>query len=142
MNRFVLDNSVAMRWILATPKLNDQQYSENVLLSLVDNEAQVPNLWYLEASNVLFNAEKRGDLCASEVESFIARIEQLPIQVDSSTYQYAFNGILALSKKFSLGSYDAAYLELAIREKLPIASLDKDLQKAARKSGVKIYLHP
>ncbi len=140
MSQYVLDNSVAMRWLLASKKKADQAYAENVLQSLIDAEAVVPNLWHLEAANVLLAAEKRGDLEPGEVERFIAQLESLPIVVDPLTSHQAFSRGLGLSRAYNLSSYDAAYLELAIREGLPLATLDKGLIKAAKKTDVPVYL--
>ena len=140
MSRFVMDNSVAMRWLLASEKKSDQTYAEAVLKTLVDVYATVPNLWHLEAANVLITAEKRAELETGDVERFIAQLESLPIQVDPMTAHQGFSRTLSLSKAYKLSSYDAAYLELAIREGLPIATLNKDLLKAAKKANVTIYL--
>lgn len=140
MSGFILDNSVSMRWLLESNKAVDQKYAEAVLKSFLDADALVPNLWHLEASNVLLGAEKRSEIDAGEIERFISQLENLPIQVDSLTSHKAFTRTLALSRIYKLSSYDAAYLELAIREGLPIATLDKNLRKAANKADVKIYL--
>ncbi len=137
---FVLDNSVAMRWLLESEKPSDQLYAESVLLTLSDTDALVPSLWHLEASNVLLSAEKRGEIHSGEVETFLSHLESLPIYVDAHTAQQAFNRTHALARAFKLSNYDAAYLELALREGLPMATLDKDLIKAAKKSNVPIYL--
>ena len=139
MKRFVLDNSVAMRWLLASHNKTDQQYAESVLQCLIDGEALVPHLWHLEAANVLLSAEKQQQLDISEVERFISQLENLPIQLDSLTARQAFNRTLSLSRAYKLSSYDGAYLELAIREGLPLATLDKDLKKAARQADISIY---
>lgn len=140
MTGFVLDNSVAMRWHLESGKASDQKYSEAVLLSLADADVLVPNLWHLEATNVLVGAEKRGDTTTIEVERFIAQLESLPINIDPSTANHAFSRTLSLARAYKLSSYDAAYLELAIREGLSLATLDKNLLKAAKKADVPIYL--
>ena len=137
--RFVLDNSVVMRWLLKSPKRTDQLYAERVLKSLLVEEALVPNLWHLEASNVLLGAEKRGEVSIGEVEGFIAQLENLPIYVDPLTSHSAFNRTMALARAYKLSSYDAAYLELAVREKVPLTSLDKNLIKAAKKANIEIY---
>ena len=137
---FVLDNSVAMRWLLASEKAADQNYAEAVLKTLADADARVPNLWYLEAANVLLAAEKNGNIDAGTAEAFIAHLDSLPLQVDSLTAQQAFNRTLALARAYKLSTYDAAYLELALREGLPLATLDKDLIKAAKKANVQLYL--
>lgn len=140
MSVFVLDNSVSMRWLLESNKKSDQVYAESVLKSLIDSEALIPNLWHLEASNVLLEAEKRKEVGTGEVERFISQLENLPLRVDAFTYQQSLNRIMVLARSYKLSSYDAAYLELALREGLPLATLDREMIKAARKAGVDIYL--
>jgi len=140
MNAFVLDNSVAMRWLLESGKAADQRYAEAVLKSLLEAEAVVPNLWHLEAANVLVEAERRGELKPGETERFLSQLENLPIQVDMVTAPQAFGRTLALARAFDISSYDASYLELAIRENLPLATLDRKLAKAATKADVGLYL--
>ena len=140
MTGFVLDNSVAMRWLLESGKVSDQTYAEKVLKSLSSKDVLVPNLWHLEATNVLLGAERRAEISLGEIEGFISQLENLPIQVDSLTAHQSFSRILALGRAYHLSSYDAAYLELAIREGIPLATLDRNLMKAAKKSDVEIYL--
>jgi len=140
MTDFILDNSVAMRWHLESEKASDQKYAEMVLVSLSGADALVPNLWHLEATNVLLGAEKRGDTTTGEVERFIAQLENLPLHVDPLTANQSFNRVMTLARAYKLSSYDAAYLELSIREGLPIATLDRDLIKAAKKADIEIYL--
>lgn len=139
MSRFVLDNSVTMRWLLQSSKRSDQLYAERVLKSLLKAQAAVPHLWYMEIANVLLGAEKHQALATSEAESFLSQLEQLPIEVDPLTAQQTTGRILALSRAYKLNSYDAAYLELAARKRLPLATLDRSLRKAARKSGIELY---
>jgi predicted nucleic acid-binding protein len=140
MTHFVLDNSVAMRWHLQSEKLADQKYAEAVLVSLSETEAMVPNLWHLEATNILLGAEKRGVTTVAEIEGFISQLENLPLHVDPITAAQSFSRIMTLARAYKLSSYDAAYLELAIRKGLSIATLDADLVKAAKKAGVPLYL--
>ncbi len=140
MTDFVLDNSVAMRWLLETEKSSDQKYAEEVLKSMTDSDAFVPNLWQLEAVSVLVGAEKRCAASLGEIERFISQLENLPIHADSSTAHHAFSRTLTLARAYDISSYDASYLELAIREGLPLATLDKKLIKAAKKADVGIYL--
>ena len=140
MTAFVLDNSVALRWLLASNKASDQRYAESVLKSLANAEAVVPNLWHLEAANVLLSATNRKEIEISEVERFTVQLENLPITVDTLTANQVFGHTISLAKAYRLSSYDAAYLELALREGLPLATLDKDLLKAARRSDIEIYL--
>lgn len=140
MTAFVLDNSVAMRWLLASNKVSDQRYAESVLTSFVNAEAIVPSLWHLEAANVLLGATNRKDIEISELERFTVQLENLPITIDPLTANQVFGHTISLARAYRLSSYDAAYLELALREGLPLATLDKDLLKAARKSNIEIYL--
>ena len=140
MTDFVLDNSVSMRWLLQSKKTSDQAYSEAVLKTLLDVDALVPNLWHLEAANVLLGAERRGVVSAGEIERFIYQLEDLPIHIDPLTAHQVFSGTRTLAVAYGLSSYDAAYLELAIREGLPMATLDKRLVQAASKADVKRYL--
>ena len=140
MTRFVLDNSVAMRWFMPSLEQSDQQYAERVLKSMDESDAVVPELWYLEASNVLLGVERTGEVTVGQVEIFTSQLENLPITADSSTQKQSLSQIMDLARSYSLSSYDAAYLELAIRESLMLASLDRELVKAAEKVGVSIYL--
>tara|TARA_R100001509_G_scaffold165478_2_gene147314 strand:- start:310 stop:702 length:393 start_codon:yes stop_codon:yes gene_type:complete len=129
-----------MRWLLASNKASDQRYAESVLKSLVNAEAIVPNLWHLEAANVLLGATNRKEIEVSEFERFTVQLENLPISVDALTANQVFGHTISLAKAYQLTSYDAAYLELALREGLPLATLDKDLLRAAKRSDVEIYL--
>jgi len=140
MTGFVLDNSVAMRWLLESPKASDQKYAEKVLKSLSEQDAVVPNLWHLEACNVVLGAEKRGEITVGESEKFINQLENLPIHVDTMSANQAFSRTINLARTYKLSSYDACYLELAVREGLPIASLDKALRKAAKKADVDLWV--
>ena len=140
MTRFVLDNSVAMRWFIPSLKQPDQQYAEHVLRSMNESDALVPELWYLEASNVLLGAERNGEITIAQTEAFTSQLENLPITVDSSTWRQSFARTMVLASSYGLSSYDAAYLELAVRESLTLASLDRTLVKAVEKAGVSIYL--
>jgi len=137
---FVLDNSVAMRWLLASDKASDQRYADSVLVSLANAEALVPNLGHLEAANVLLGASHRGDIEVADLERFTVQLENLPITVDTLTANQVFGHTISLARAYRLSSYDAAYLELALRAGLPLATLDKDLRKAANRAGIDIYL--
>lgn len=140
MTGFVLDYSITMRWLFLSEKASDQRYANRVLESLENVTAFVPSLWHLEVASVLLNAERRNEIEAGESEGFVCQLENLPIEVDTSTSMRVFGRTFGLARAYKLTSYDAAYLELAIREGLPLATLDKDLSKAAKKAGVFLYL--
>ena len=128
---FVLDNSVVCGWFLenqATP------YSDAIIERLRDDRAAVPALWELEFTNVLRSACLRQRLTAEAAQRVVAQIVSLPIDVDRQPV--APRELLALALRFGLSSYDAAYLELALRLQLPIATGDGPLRDAALAAGV------
>ena len=139
MSDFVLDNSVSMRWLFPSDKTADQRYAVSVLESISSATALVPDLWHLEAANVLVTAIAQGDIEPGNAERFTSQLRDLPIQVDAHTATHTFGTTLALAKAYRLSSYDAAYLELALRQDLPLATLDKALIKAARKSSIEVF---
>lgn len=139
MMRFVLDTSVCMRWLLPTEKAKDQNYAASVLTSLNNNSALVPNLWHLEVANVLLNAVSKSDLENSLAKTFMQKLQLLPISTDNTTNIHAFGDTYNLATQYKLSSYDAAYLELAARHSIPLATLDKNLIKACKTHGVALY---
>lgn len=136
---FVLDNSVSMSWLLNAGKPADLAYARKVLGALKADSALVPNLWSLEAANVVARLEAKGLVSEAQAQAFIATLLRLPIATDSATASHALGETLNLARRYKLSAYDAAYLELAMREALPLATLDADLDKAARKAGVKRF---
>ena len=133
MSGFVLECSVAMSWCFedeAAP------YTESVLDRLAGEEARVQAVWPLEAANVLLAAERRRRLTEAQSRRFVELLSTLPIHVDETTPARAMDGILSLAREQRLSAYDAAYLELAMREGLPIATRDLPLTEAARRCGV------
>lgn len=136
--RFVLDNSVAMRWLFGDGADEDIAYASHVLELLRDPETQAvaPALWPLEAANVVARAEAKGFLTEARASEFIHLLDLLSVQIDADTAQHALDSTLQLARRFGLSAYDAAYLELALREGVPLATLDIDLCKAADKTGI------
>lgn len=136
--KFVLDASVALAWLLADGKPGDRQYTQKTLEALGKNEvsAVVPAIWPLEVTNVLAKAEAREQLSEAQGEAFLELLAELDIDTDNSSPGKAPTSILQLARRYRLSSYDAGYLELAMRLGLPLATLDMDLQKAAKKAGV------
>ena len=136
--KFVLDASITMSWLLADGKASDRQYAQAALaaLSQDDVSAVVPAIWPFEVTNVLAKAEARAQLSEAQSESFLELLAELDIDVDSGSPDKAPTSILQLARRYRLSSYDASYLETAMRLSLPLATLDADLQKAAKKAGV------
>jgi predicted nucleic acid-binding protein len=131
VKRFVLDCSITMAWCFedeATP------YSESVLEALADGEAVVPPLWSLEVANVLVVGERKKRLLPAQSLRFVELLQSLPIELDADVRP--LGEILGLAREQVLSSYDASYLDLAVRTGLPLASLDGPLLEAADRFGV------
>src|SRR5512139_2357501 len=124
---FVVDNSVVMSWCFLDQA---NEYSDSVLGRLVDATAYVPSIWPLEAVNVLLAAERRSYISEAESVRFINLLSQLPIVVQHEGPGKGMKDLLALARAHDLSSYDASYLELAMKKGLPLATLDKKLKHA------------
>ena len=98
----------------------------------------VPSLWHLEAANVLALAERKGRITVARTAEFIALIENLSIDIDQDTPFHAFAEILSLARGHGLTAYDAAYLELAMRLGMPLATKDRTLAAGAQHVGVEV----
>ena len=130
---FVLDASVAVVWHLED---EDSEYSERMLVRLNTEGALTPSIWPMELANVLLVAERRGRLLREKVTAALNLSLSLPISVQSVTTEALFNSIIDLARNEGLSVYDATYLDLAMREGLPLATLDTDLRAAAARVGV------
>ncbi len=133
MSEFVLDCSVAVTWLFADEATPE---TDALLDRLKEGGATVPGLWRLELGNVLSQAERRRRIDASRIASYVDLLTQLPIVTDVETDERALREILALARQENLTSYDAAYLELAMRRGVSLATLDKALIRAAGRVGV------
>jgi predicted nucleic acid-binding protein len=131
----VLDSSVALAWIYPEETTDAVR---KVFEQIVDGGALVPGLWRLEVANALTMAMRRGRITAALRASGLADLALLDIQADHATDDHAWTSTLQLADRFRLTVYDAAYLELAQRRSLPLASLDNPLRAAARTLGVEL----
>lgn len=130
---FVVDNSVVVGWYFES---QSTPYTDRVLDLLANETAHVPALWVLEFSNVRRKALKAEKADVARIREIIALVNALPISVDHTSESVENN--LSLALEYGLTSYDAAYLGLAIRLQLPIASNDGALKEAASRVGVGI----
>ena len=129
----MLDCSVAVAWLFedeASPE------TDALLDRVMESGALVPGLWRLEVGNVLSQAERRRRIAPSKLASYVDVLAQLPIATDTETEERALRETLALARQERLTTYDAAYLEVAMRRGMPLATLDKALIRAARRVGV------
>ena len=130
---FVVDCSVTMAWAFED---ESTEQSDAVLDRLIAEEAIVPGIWPLEVVNVVLAAERRKRLSRARVARFTEVLGSLPIVVDEDGQDRAFSSVLPLARETRLSSYDAAYLELAMRLDVPLATTDVDLRRAASEVGV------
>ncbi|MCR4297447.1 MAG: type II toxin-antitoxin system VapC family toxin [Gallionella sp.] len=136
---FVLDNSVTMRWFFGDGKLQELAYAGKVLDAMKKTSALVPVTWGLEVANVITKAEVKSLVTEARSGAFLEMLEGVDIEVDTATFAHALSDTLQLARRYKLSAYDASYLELALRLGIPLATLDEDLQKAAKKAGVKKF---
>ena len=135
MTGFVIDCSVAVTWCFedeATPA------SDGLLERLGAEAAAAPAIWPLELGNVLVMAERRGRVNATQVAEFVSLLRELPVAIEEETPQRAFDEVLALARNEGLTTYDASYLELAMRLGVPLATQDKELRLAAERLGTPV----
>jgi predicted nucleic acid-binding protein len=129
----VLDASASLAWVL----LDESTESiENVFAHLIAKGAWVPAFWRLEVAKILEHGVRRGRHDAAFRDATLADLAQLPILEDSETNEHTWGATLRLAAKHRLTTYDAAYLELALRREVPLATLDQELRSAARAEGL------
>lgn len=134
MTRFVLDCSVAISWCMPD-ETNDR--AEAILDLIAEgSEAVVPSIWWLEIVNVLLVAERRRRVTQDNADEALARLRTLSLIIDINTAQESIDSTLELARRYNLAAYDAAYLKLAMREELLLATIDNRLAEAARRCGV------
>ena len=129
----VVDSSATLAWVYSEE--TTEAISE-VLARLTDRGAWVPALWRLEVANVLQMNVRRGRHDAAFRDAALTDLAMLPISIDPETDQQAWGATVRLAARHRLTVYDAAYLELAQRRGLPLATLDKELRDAATAEGV------
>lgn len=127
----IIDNSVVCGWLLANQAT---PYSDAIATRLLDDRAAAPALLRLEYTNVLRTACKRGRINVQQAQDALAELAAIPIDIDVDPPDAG--QVLALALRYDLSSYDAAYLDLALRRQWPIATQDEALAEAARIAGV------
>ena len=131
----VLDACVTFAWLL----LDETTDAIRHVFSMIETEgAVVPSLWRLEIANSLTMATRRKRIDTSFRNTALMDLAEYDIIVDYGTDHHAWFEAMTLADRFRLTLYDAAYLELAQRRRLPLATLDRDLVKAAKASGINI----
>lgn len=130
---FVIDTSVTLSWCFA----DERTPATDRLLDRLETEAAlVPSLWVLETANALLTAQRRGRITEAQASRASALLDALPIEVEVGSAPRA--ALLATGAVHGLSAYDSAYLLLAERRGVPLATLDKALARAAKKAGVPV----
>ncbi len=135
---FVLDCSVALAWLFPDEAT---EVTDHLRDSLVEGRAFAPALWPMEVANVLLVATRRGRIDPDEWEQLYAHLDALPIEIDPVSTSRVWGRTLGLANAHRLSVDDAMYLELALRMRLPLATLDRTLSEAARLEGLETPVH-
>lgn len=137
--KFVLDASVALLWLAPATNPGGTARAIAILEALKASQAVVPSLFHLEIANVITKLEAKEAVTEADAQRYIAILGRINIVTDQATAAQALGETLNLARRHKLSAYDAAYLELALRMGVPLASLDADLIKAAANAGVVIF---
>lgn len=132
----VVDASVALDWVLRSER---SVHADVVLAAVVRTGFLVPALWPAEVANGLLSARRRGVLASRELPTVLALFEELPVTVAASG-PTALRVLVDLGSEAGLTAYDCAYLDLALREKAPLATHDEALRRCAKKLGVELFV--
>lgn len=133
---FVLDCSVVMSWCFEDEAV---PYAEKVLDAFSDTEAIAPSLLPLEVGNVLLVAERHKRISRAAILRFASLLTSLPISIEPEPPGRAMSEILSLARTYRLSTYDASYLDLALRRGVSLATRDQALRRAAKHCDVKLF---
>ncbi len=135
---FVADSSVGVAWAVHTQA---SEATDELLDRVADGTPLVvPALWPFEVANSLLVLFRRKKVLAEDRDRALSALAKLPLMMDDEGPRFAWDKISDLAAKHGLSVYDAVYLELAVRRKLPLASRDQALRKAAQGCRVKLLL--
>ena len=129
---FVLDASVTVVWGLED---EDDAITDLAWARLEAGSAVAPGIWWFEVRNVLLVNERRGRISERDTATFLRALSKMNVEVDHAQAEAT---VLSLARRHRLTVYDAAYLELASRRAIPLATLDKELAAAAQREGVRL----
>ena len=132
----VIDNSIVMAWCFDDEPVS---FARAVLEELERGKAIQPSVWPLELGNSLLVAERRRRIGREHSERFLRDLDSLSIEVEQEPSTRMLGEILTLAREHQLSTYDASYLDLAMRRDLPLATQDKALLRAAGDCGVALF---
>ena len=130
-----IDASASLAW-----SFRDQQTPALLKLAdrVVEQGAIAPQLWPIEVAHVVIRAKRRSQISGQEQDAILAKLSSLDVVIDNQTASQIWQATIMLAIKHNLTVYDATYLELAVRQKLPLATLDSELIVAARAEGLTV----
>lgn len=131
----VLDSSAALAWVFSDESAPEMDV---VFDQVAERGAVVPSLWILEIANALTVAVRRERITRNERDDALADLAALDVSIDPETEQHAWKATLQLADQHGLSVYDASYLELAQRKRLPLVTLDHALVRAAEAASVDV----
>lgn len=134
---FILDASVTLAWAFMD---ETSTYAEAVFDQVGSDSALVPSVWWLEVMNTLLVGERRQRLTSAQSAHFVEVLESLPIAIDPDSGAVAPGRLLSVSRDLGLTVYDASYVDLALRQDLPLATLDARMQAAAQGAGARLIV--
>ena len=132
---FVLDASMAISWCF---KDEVTKRSISILERTIDLGCWVPQLWHLETSNVLLQAYRRGRATSTDLENALTLLSGLPIETDVGTEERVYSYIFFIARNEGLTTYDATYVDLALKMQCPLATNDKAIIRVASKLGITV----
>lgn len=135
--RFVLDASITLSWFVDRPVAPYAAHIKQLLLG--ESQAVVPVIWRLEVANGFVMTERRGLSLPSDTTEMLQALDVVLQSIETAQDSVSIRRIISAAREFRLTTYDAAYLELAREQKLPIATLDRQIKAAAGQAGVATF---
>jgi predicted nucleic acid-binding protein len=136
LNGIAIDASVALAWCFPDEASN---YADSVLLALENQTVIVPTIWAVEITNALLVGEWRKRIRQPEIRRFVDLLKGLSVVEERQKFAETVSNVLPLAREYDLSAYDAAYLDVAIRHEIPLATLDAAMQKACTAAGIEIF---
>lgn len=133
---FVLDASVALCWCF---KDEADRYAKSVFPALRTTPAVVPAIWPVELANGLMVGERRKRISQTAVSELLVAFSALPIRLEPAVSCEHLPQLISIARQYPLSVYDALYLDVALQQQLPLATIDKQLRRASRKMGIELY---
>jgi len=135
----VLDASVTLAWLIERVDAAEVHLTNEILRQIQAQDAIVPSLWFLEVSNGILMAERRGVVTPAQSVRFLGMVDTLPIEEDRTQSALVQATALTLARAYGLTAYDATYLELTVRTRRTLATFDRQLADATRKAGGRVF---